>query len=114
MSGSSPKRQRALSADRQAVSDAVPAGLPAAVPVGRQGRRGRQDRQASAVLTMFDIAEMTPRGKCDIGRWLRRQARFVTMHGYELGHRYVARYLYDPETDLRRRRARRKGAGHDR
>jgi hypothetical protein len=68
--------------------------------------------QSAAVLTIFDASEMTPKGKCDIARWLRRQARFLTMHGYEMSKRFTARYMYDPATDLRKsRNERRRVAG---
>jgi hypothetical protein len=60
--------------------------------------------RSAAILTILDGANMTPKGKCDIARWLRRQARFLTMHGYEMSNRYTARYIYSPATDLRHSR----------
>ena len=66
--------------------------------------------KSAAVLTIFDAADMTPKGKCDIARWLKRQATFLTMHGYEMSKRFTARYIYDPATDLRKSRSERRKA----
>jgi hypothetical protein len=64
--------------------------------------------KSAAILTIFDADKMTPKGKCDIGRWLKRQATFLTMHGYEMSKRFTARYNYDPSTDLRKSRNERR------
>jgi hypothetical protein len=44
--------------------------------------------ESVAILTIFDA-----NGKCDIARWLRRQARFLTVHGLEMSSRFTARYI---------------------
>lgn len=51
-------------------------------------------RKSAAICTVFDAASMTPRGRKDIARWLRRQASFVEKHADQLAKRYTARYLY--------------------
>jgi len=64
--------------------------------------------KAAAILTILRAADMTPKGKFDIARWLRREARFLTVHGCDMADRFTDRYLYDPSTDLRNSRSERR------
>lgn len=50
--------------------------------------------KSAAILTIKEAAEMTPEGKKDIARWLRRQAKFLEQSGAEYASRFTARYLY--------------------
>lgn len=50
--------------------------------------------KSAAIVTIKDAQDMTPEGRKDIARWLRRQAAFLEKHAEELSNRYTARYLY--------------------
>jgi len=51
-------------------------------------------QKSAATLTIHDAALMTPRGRKDVVKWLRRQAGFLSKYHAELSSRYTARYLY--------------------
>lgn len=50
--------------------------------------------KSAAILTIFDAPNMTPTGKKNIARWLRKQADFLMREHKNLSHRFRARYLY--------------------
>ena len=50
--------------------------------------------KSAAILTIKEAADMTPDGKKEIARWLRRQAKFLEQYGGEYATRFTARYLY--------------------
>ena len=51
--------------------------------------------KSAAIVTIKDAARMTPKGRRDIARWLRRQAHFLEKYAKELSPRFTARYLYE-------------------
>ena len=53
----------------------------------------KKDKSA-AVMTVFDAARMTKRGRKAVAAWLRRQAGFLDAHGADFSGRFTARYLY--------------------
>jgi len=56
-------------------------------------KQSKRVSKAVGVLTLHGVAEMGVQNKCALARWLRRQATFVTMHGYEMSKRYTSRYM---------------------
>jgi hypothetical protein len=50
--------------------------------------------QSAAIVTIKRASEMTPKGRRDIARWLRRQASFLEKYAKQLSPRFTARYLY--------------------
>lgn len=50
--------------------------------------------KSAVILTVKDAQIMTPEGKKEIARWLRRQAKMLEQHGNEYATRFTARYLY--------------------
>lgn len=56
--------------------------------------------KAAAVLTIHGAAEMTPKGRKNIARWLERQAKAFMEEGPEYSKNFLARYLYDAEEDI--------------
>ena len=50
--------------------------------------------KSAAKLTIFYAADMTKKGRRDVVKWLRRQAKFLEKHNKEFSWRYTARYLY--------------------
>lgn len=50
--------------------------------------------KSAAILTVFDAAKMSAKGRRDIIRWLERQADTLKYHHNELANRWTARYLY--------------------
>lgn len=59
-----------------------------------------QDKSA-AIVTVIQPGRMTPQGRKDIARWIRRQASLLERHADKLGRRFVARYLYVVKEDKR-------------
>jgi hypothetical protein len=53
----------------------------------------KKDKSA-AILTIFDAAKMSAKGRRQIAAWLKRQAAFLEKHAKELAPRFRARYLY--------------------
>lgn len=52
--------------------------------------------KAAAVLTIFDAASMSPKGRASVVNWLTKQAVLLDQHSDQLSKRYTARYLYRP------------------
>lgn len=50
--------------------------------------------KSAAILTIFDAAKMSEKGRKEIALWLRRQIGFLLKHNKELSDRYTARYIY--------------------
>jgi hypothetical protein len=50
--------------------------------------------KSAAVLTIFDPANFSPKGKRAIVKWLRYQATFLSRNSRKLAKRFTARYLY--------------------
>lgn len=50
--------------------------------------------RSAVILTVKEAADMTPEGKKEIARWLRRQAKNLEQYGTEYASRFTARYLY--------------------
>ena len=51
--------------------------------------------KSAAVVTIRDAADMTPKGRKEVARWLRRQAAFLEKYSEQLSSRFTARYLYE-------------------
>lgn len=50
--------------------------------------------KSAAALTIHRAGDMTEKGRKDIAKWLRRQARFLEQDGEVYSSRFTARYLY--------------------
>lgn len=50
-----------------------------------------------ASLTIHEGASMSPERRRTIALWLRRQARFVEVHGHAMAPRFRARFLLPEE-----------------
>lgn len=50
--------------------------------------------KSAAVLTVFDAAKMTLKGRRDIAKWLQRQANTILTNSKRLSSRFTARYMY--------------------
>lgn len=50
--------------------------------------------KAAAIITIFDPANLSPKGKRAIVKWIREQATFIEKYNKEMGPRFRARYLY--------------------
>lgn len=50
--------------------------------------------KAAAIVTIFDGANMTMRGRRDIAKWLRGRADLLETEGDNLASRFTSRYLY--------------------
>jgi hypothetical protein len=50
--------------------------------------------KSAAIVKIKRAAHMSPKGRKDIARWLRRQAAFLEGHAKELSDRFTARYIY--------------------
>ena len=50
--------------------------------------------KSAAVVTVFDAAHMTKRGRKQIATWLRRQADMLEAEGGNYAGRFTVRYLY--------------------
>lgn len=53
-----------------------------------------KSEKSAAILTIFDVAKMTPAGRKNIAKWLIQQAEFVLMDGKYFTSRYTGRYIY--------------------
>lgn len=54
----------------------------------------KQKLKTAAVLTVYDAAKMSAKGRRDIIRWLERQAETIRDEHQILAKRWTARYLY--------------------
>jgi hypothetical protein len=54
----------------------------------------KQKQKSAAIITVFDPANMTVKGRKAVAAWMRKQASFVEMHPKQLSKRFTARYLY--------------------
>ena len=50
--------------------------------------------KSAAILTIHRASEMSPCGRRDIVKWLRRQIWFLERDYKQLSARYTARFLY--------------------
>lgn len=50
--------------------------------------------KAAAIVTIFNGANMTMRGRRDIANWLRGRADLLENEGDNLASRFTSRYLY--------------------
>lgn len=50
--------------------------------------------KTAAVLTVYDAAKMSAKGRRDIIRWLERQTETIKNEHQSLAKRWTARYLY--------------------
>lgn len=56
--------------------------------------------KVAASLTVYEISNMTQRGRKNICNWLRRLARDITAEPEAFSKRFRARYLYAPDGKL--------------
>lgn len=54
----------------------------------------KKNEKAAAILTIFDAAAMTPKGRAEVVKWLTKQAVLLDQYPDQLSKRYTARYLY--------------------
>lgn len=59
----------------------------------------RNKEKSAAILTVFNISEMTEKGRAAIIDWIRQQAIYIRKYHKTPGFasRYTARYLYAPK-----------------
>lgn len=52
--------------------------------------------KSAAILTVYDISDMSPKGRRDIINWLKKQISNIEKHHEKPGFakRYTARYIY--------------------
>lgn len=50
--------------------------------------------ETAAIVTIYEAANMTKRGRMILANWLRKQAKFLLSHHDELSPRFTARYRY--------------------
>lgn len=55
---------------------------------------GAKKEKSAAVITIFDPADLSTKGRKDIARWMREQATFLEKYNKEMASRYRARYIY--------------------
>lgn len=58
---------------------------------------------SAAVVTIFDAAKFSKKGRKSVANWLRSQARQLEQFADEYAGRYTARYLYRGTPFLRRK-----------
>lgn len=61
---------------------------------GWELQMGKVKEHAAAIVTIRRASDMTPKGRKEVARWLRRQALFFERHADQLSPRFTARYLY--------------------
>jgi predicted dithiol-disulfide oxidoreductase (DUF899 family) len=56
----------------------------------------KKKTKSAAILTVYDISKMTPKGRADIIAWLRLQVSYIKKYHKKPGFakRYTARYYY--------------------
>ena len=52
-----------------------------------------QPTRTVAVVTVREAANMTPKGRRAVAKWLREKADDVELHGKNLSKRFTARYV---------------------
>lgn len=62
-------------------------------------KRSMKKEKSAAILTIFDISKMTPKGREAIINWLKQQVNNIKKYHHVNGkegfaHCYTARYLY--------------------
>ena len=50
--------------------------------------------KTAAIVTINDASKMTPEGRKEVAKWLRRQGRWLEEYGDQMSHRCIARYVY--------------------
>ena len=45
-------------------------------------------------MTINDASKMTPEGRKEVAKWLRRQGRWLEEYGDQMSHRCIERYVY--------------------
>lgn len=53
--------------------------------------------KAAAILTIRDASKMTPKGRKEIARWIRRQTKFFLKNPNQLASRFTARYICEED-----------------
>jgi hypothetical protein len=54
----------------------------------------------SAVMTIYDVKKMTPKGRKNVARWFERQVKFYLENYQEASTTFMMRYLFDDETQM--------------
>lgn len=60
----------------------------------RRERNMKRKSESAAILTVKRAAEMTPKGRREIAKWLRRHADMLVRDGKDYSARFTGRYLY--------------------
>ena len=60
----------------------------------RKPRAAESTERCAAVLTIKNVAQMTPRGRRDVCDWLRRQIGHVEQNPHAFAGKYCARFIY--------------------
>ena len=50
--------------------------------------------KSAAIVTIYQPADMTAKGRRAVAAWLRRQATLLERHSKQLSRRFTTRYLY--------------------